>query len=102
MALATDVSSVGGDAQIVLPAVSNTFYVLQRILSSYSSAINLGAGNITIQFGATTVFNLNLGGISDISNIGLQSNPNEAVTITLNGIALITAKVNAFYDIYTT
>lgn len=102
MSLATDVSSVGGDAQIVLPAVSNTYYVLQRILSSYSTAISLGAGSITIQLGASTVFNLSLGAISDMANIGLQSDPNQAVTITLSGIALATAKLNAFYDTYTT
>lgn len=103
MSLANDVSSVGGSAEIVLPAVANTYYVLQRLLYSYSSSISLGAGTLTIQFGANTVFNLNLkDSLADFNNIGLQTNVNEAVTITVSGITLLTAKLNAFYDTYTT
>lgn len=101
MTLQVQVGSTGSDTTITLPAVSNTYYVIQRITYSYSGGISLGNSNLTVQFGGTDVINVDLAVSQGEFNYGMQSAPNQAAVMTLNGVTLQTGKLSISYDTYT-
>lgn len=102
MTYSVDVSANGADAQVILPAVANTWYVINRITYSYSGNITIGAGNLLMKFGEETVLDFDLKTSQDHFIHAMQSNPGETVTITLDGITLLQAKLSVSYDTYTT
>jgi hypothetical protein len=92
------IGSTGANAQIVLPATPGVSYVISNILGSYSSSITIGAGTVSVVFGSTKIFEMDLASINFNFSILEQSSPGDAVTVTLSGIALIVAKLNVQYS----
>jgi Flp pilus assembly protein TadG len=101
MTLQVNVASTGADAVITLPAVSNTYYVIQRITYSYSGGVSLGNSNLLVQFGGTSVLDVDVNASQGEFNYGMSSAPNQAAVITLNGVALQVSKISISYDTYT-
>jgi hypothetical protein len=100
MTLQVQVGSVGSNTTITLPAVANTYYVLNRITYSYGGTLALGTASLLVQFASTSVLNVDVNESQGEFDYGLQSSPNQAVTITLNGVALQVGKLSINYDTY--
>lgn len=100
MGLQVQVGTSGNDCVITIPAVANTLYVIQRVTYSYSGGISLGNSNLVIKFGSTSVFDVDVASSQGTFLYSMQSNPNQAVTVTLKGVALQIAKLSIYYDTY--
>lgn len=105
MTYIVDVSSSGQNAEVVLPAVSNTYYVIERIVYSYSGSITLGSGNLIITSGGTSILDFDikndiLGNVLGSDSQGYQSANNEEVIIKLKGVTGLIAKLSIIYTEY--
>lgn len=101
MTLQVQVGTTGNDTTITLPAVANTYYVIQRITYSYSGGLSLGSSNLLVQFGGASVLDVDVNATQGEFNYGMQSSSNQAVTLTLNGVTLQVGKLSIAYDTYT-
>lgn len=101
MTLKVQVGSSGSDCIITIPAVANTYYVLQRITYSYSGEASLGTSNLSVQFGGTSVLDVGIDSSQGDFNYSMQSSPNQAVIINLHGVSSQIGKLSISYDIYT-
>jgi hypothetical protein len=101
MSYSVDVSSVGGAAQIVLPALANTYYIISRISYSYNANVTIGAGNVQVSLGSTDVLDIDVKSSQDNFIFNIMTNVNEAATINLAAIALLKGKLSIAYDTYT-
>lgn|SRR5262245_42618981 len=101
MTLQVQVGSASNDTTITIPAVANTYYVIQRITYSYNGGLSLGNANLLVQFGGTSVLDVDVASTQGEFNYSMQSSPNQAAVITLNGVALQVGKLSINYDTYT-
>lgn len=82
----------GVAASITLPAVAGKIYTIQAIVASYGAA---GVGTLTVQVGGVDVFSTYVGTMNPL--VYIKDIPataeNQAVTVSLSGIALIASRL---------
>jgi hypothetical protein len=105
MTYAVAVSTSGQDAVITLDAVSGKYYLIERIIYSYSNSIALGTGNFKITFDGDSILDFDvkndiLGSVLNLDNLGYQSGINQEVILKLKGVSGIIGKISIVYTEY--